>query len=160
MHPDSSTEDTLENGLYEVAFHILSSVSESDAPAELAKVTEIVSQQGGTVKSSEGPMLRGLAYDMRRSENGRNVPYSNAYFGSVVFEAPTATVAAIRLAVESLPSMLRVFVVSLSKDALLPRERKVTGRIDAEKFRTDKGAAPVAVSEGELDKSIEKMVTE
>jgi len=154
-------EEKIEQGLYEVAFHLLSTIPEGDVAGEFSKVMDIIGKHGASIKATENPALRGLSYNFEKQKDGKNIPHDSAYFGSVVFETTAEAIPEIRSAVEVLPSILRVIVIETTPEALLPRERKVSGRIEPEKFRAEKQTGtPQPISEEELDKSIEKLVTE
>lgn len=160
MHETEGNEG-VDSGLYEVGFHLVPTVSENDVAAEAARITSILEKNGATIKVSEGPMLKGLTYTMEKTSGGKISRYDNGYFGSIVFETTADLIPEIRSAVEKLPNVLRSLVIETSPEALLPRERRVAGRIEPEKFRAEKPTTPAApVSEEELDKSIEKLVTE
>lgn len=147
-------------GLYEVGFLIISTVPEEKARENLSLITDILEKNGSTVKTSEGPTLRGLAYPMSKRSQGAISHFDTAYFGSVVFEAATPAISAIQAEVDKLPDLLRFMVIKTETEALMPRERKVTGKIEPEKFRPTEKKTETPLSEEELDKTIEELVVE
>jgi ribosomal protein S6 len=148
-------------GLYEAGFLILSTTPEDKVSEEASAISEIITRNGGKVMTTEGPTLRGLAYTMTKHVSGKNIPHDTAYFGSIYFDAPATIITSIEKEIGNLPNVLRSLVIETAPEALLPRERKVMGKIEPEKFRPEKPATPVApVSEEELDKTIEELVVQ
>jgi ribosomal protein S6 len=150
-----------EYGLYEVGFLILPTVAEDAVEAEVSHINEILSKHAGAVKASERPTLRTLLYTMSKHASGKNTHFSTAYFGSVTFEATAQAIIEIKNEIEKIPTILRFLLIETVPEALMPRERKVMGKIEPEKFRPEKGATPVTpISEAELDKTIEALIAE
>lgn len=161
MQKTDSIHTEIEPSLYEVGFHILPSVEEGGAQAEMAKIKAILESYGATIKASEGPSLKKLTYEMVKVTEGKNLGFDSAFFGSIVFETTAPVISEIKTDIEKIPTMLRFILIATMPEALVPREHKVSGKIDAEKYRPEKPAIPAAqISEVELDKKIEEMVIE
>lgn len=150
-----------DSGLYEVGFHLIGTITEDAVAADFDAISNMVTKLGGSIKGSEAPTLRTLTYTITKHVGGKNLRYDTAYFGSIVFEADTDSIPSLRAEIEKLSNILRFLVIAITPEALMPRERRVMGKIDAEKFRPEKPEAAVApISEEELDKTIEQMVVE
>lgn len=163
MQKTDGHEENGEYGLYEVGFHLVPTIAEDALQGVAGQISNVLTNHAARVRSSEGPTLRGLTYQMEKHIGGRNYRYDTAYFGSIVFEAAYQAVPEIQKDLEKTPEILRFVISRTSEEALMPRERKVTGRIEPEKFRpTEKAAALSAtpISEEELDKTIEGLVVE
>ena len=156
----STGEDSGEKkSLYEIGILIVSTISEDIARSTFSGITEVLVKNGATVKSSDGPIIRELAYEMTKSEGGKIHHFTSAYFGAIIFEAENSLVPAIKNQIEKQAHVLRLLIIKTTTAALMPRERRVSGRIDPEKFRPEKSATPISpLSEAEIDKTIESLV--
>lgn len=153
-----NNESEGKNGLYELGILIVPSVSEDALRSIFSDITEIISKHG-TIKTSDNPVLRELAYEMTKTSAGKISHFTSAYFGSIIFEAENSFVPSIKNEIEKQTDVLRLLIIKTTPAALVPRERRVSGRIDSEKFRPEKPAVPPApLSEAELDKTIEALV--
>jgi ribosomal protein S6 len=161
MQKNGQSEVEADAGLYEVGFLLMGTITEDAAAADFDAVSNIVTKFGASIKASEAPALRTLTYTITKQATGKNVRFDTAYFGSIIFEAPTDSISTLRGEIEKLPNLLRALVIEIGPEALMPRERRVMGKIDAEKFRPEKSDVVVTpISEEELDKKIEQMVVE
>lgn len=161
MQKNEEQKKDTEYCLYEIAFLILPTIGDEAAQKEFSNVSAILAKHAATVKASEGPTLRGLAYEMEKKSQGKNLYYNNAYFGSVTFEVTAEAISEIKTDVEKMDSLLRVMIIETTPEALMPQERRVMGKIEPEKFRPEKSTTPkTPLSEAELDKTIEQLVVE
>jgi hypothetical protein len=98
---------------------------------------------------------------MVKAAQGKNLRFDTAFFGSIVFEATASSVFEIKTEIEKNSNILRLILVTTVLEALTPREYKVSGKIDAEKYRPEKPTTPITpISDVELDKKIEELVIE
>ena len=74
--------------IYEIGYHIISSVAEENIPAEVAKVKEYLAKENAVIISEEAPALRPLAYPIKKATGGAYKTYDKAYFGFIKFELP------------------------------------------------------------------------
>ena len=72
--------------IYEIGYHIISSVAEEQIPAEVAKVKEYLAKENAVIISEETPVLRPLAYPIKKAAGGLYKTYDKAYFGFIKFE--------------------------------------------------------------------------
>ena len=152
-----NSESEGKNGLYELGVLIVPSISEDVARSVFSDIMEILSKHGA-VKTSDNPVLRELAYEMTKTSGGKISHFTSAYFGSIIFEAENSLVGAIKNEIEKQNDVLRLLIIKTTSAALVPRERRVSGRIDSEKFKPEKLAPKAPLSEAELDKTIEALV--
>lgn len=153
-----NNESEGKNGIYEIGILIVPSVSEDAARSVFSDITEMISKHGA-VKTSDNPVLRELAYEMTKTSGGKIHHFTSAYFGSIIFQTENSLVLSIKNQIEKQTDVLRLLLIKTTPTALVPRERRVSGRIDSEKFRPEKPAVPPApLSEAELDKTIEALV--
>ncbi|MEK7505485.1 MAG: 30S ribosomal protein S6 [Patescibacteria group bacterium] len=160
MSEHNETAD--KQGLYEVGFHIASSISAEEVPGIATKVTDSVVKNGGTFVSSEEPKLRGLAYPLGKAKKGGKDFFDTAYFGHVYFRAEKETIQTIISAIGSLGEVLRFLVVEIPEEALTPRrsERRVRPEGESEGAGVEEGKVKKQLTPEELDKTIDQLVVE
>lgn len=151
-------EDRL--SVYEVGYLIVSSVAEENVPAEAEKIKKIIIDAGASVISEEMPHKEQLAYEMRRKTvSGAYEKYDEAYFGWVKFELSSSKIESVKKAVEVIPSVLRMILITTVKENTYLGKRALSMTPKAAIAVEEKKDVPVATVE-EMDKSIDDMVKE
>ena len=158
------TADQADNRIYEVGFHIVSSIPEEKLSAELTAVKDLLEKSGAIFISEDFPKLKPLSYQMTKVVGAKHLKFDTAYFGSVKFEMNPENVEFVKKAMELSETILRFLIVktvrentmSVIKPAYRPTEVKPIPGLD------NKKDAPVKspVSEAELDKTIDALVVE
>ena len=171
---ESISEDRA--SVYEISYLIAPSIPEEKVPAEADAVKKIIGDAGSSVIAEEAPHRMRLAYEMRRKTvSGSYDKYNEAYFGWIKFEVGSSAIESIKKAIEIVPSVLRMLVITtvhentyLGKRAMAVAA-EIGGRkavaAPVERVRlTDKPSAAakdaVPASVEEMDKSIDAMVKE
>lgn len=160
-----SQEDRL--SVYEIGYHIKTSIPEENVPAESQALKDIITNAGGNIIQDEGPHRQLLAYTMRtKNISGSYEKFSAAYFGWVKFEVGSSQIEGIKKAFEIKPSVLRMILISTVREntylgkrapALLTKTPTAEGESE-EKKEVKPEVAPVSIEE--MDKSIDEMVKE
>ncbi len=150
----------IEKGLYELSYLLVPNLSEEELEKDRSSIEELIKKMGGEIKTSEGPLARTLAYFMEKHSSGKNYRYDSGYFGSIVFEGVGALLKELENDLIKTPHLLRELIIAIPPEALMPRsERRVSGRIEPEKFRpAPKAAGEEKMTEAEIDKTIEELV--
>ena len=148
--------------VYEVGY-LLVSVPEELVSAEADKVKKLIADAGASIITEELPHRQRLAYTIRRKTvSGSYDKYDEAYFGWVKFEAGSSKVEAMKKAIELIPSVLRMILITTVREntylgkratAIMPK-----GVGAAPIVEDKKDAAPVSIED--MDKSIDDMVKE
>jgi ribosomal protein S6 len=154
---DTNSEN--ENVIYEIGYHLLPIVEESEVPTNSLKIKSIIEENGGMIISEEMPKMIVLAYDITRTVNSKKQKFSKAYFGWVKFEADPAKISDIKNKIESDQNMLRFLVVKTVKENTMhvpkiPMFRKENNREE----RAEEHVETPKASEEEIDKSIDELV--
>lgn len=158
-----------EGKLYEIAYHLASSIEEGKVEKEAGALEALITKAGGEVVSKEAPRFVELSYPISRRHAGKTELFTHAYFGSFAFRADKAEVTAFKKSADEMDTVIRTMVIAI--DAGLLEERKNRGMVKGERVthvvdETKEEAAvipPVVtgpLDEVALDKSIEQMVTE
>ncbi|MFA6269603.1 MAG: 30S ribosomal protein S6 [Candidatus Paceibacterota bacterium] len=150
-----------DNLVYEVAYHFLPTVEESEILTEASKIKSIIEENEGLIISEEVPKLLVLAYDISKNINSKGQKFSKAYFGWVKFEVEPVKVLDIKNKIESLPNVLRSLIVKTVKEntmsvSKIPTYKKETPKEEKGEEYVEKPKA----TEAELDKSIDELVTD
>jgi ribosomal protein S6 len=150
--------------VYEIGYLIVSSVPEEKVPESVDQIRKIVNDGGGSIIAEEMPKREDLAYTMRiKTVSGAYEKYDQAYFGWIKFEVGSNRIEAVKKALETLPFMLRMLLITTVRENTYLGKRsasplaKVQPQIE-EKVEEKKEVAPASIEE--MDKSIDAMVKE
>ena len=152
--------------IYEVGYHIVSSVSEEQIPAEVEKIKGYLAKEKAIIIGEEAPKLRPLAYSIKKAFGGSYKVFDKAYFGFIKFELPEdSDVRTIDAAMKSNESVLRYIVIKTVRENTM-YSPKITIFSDKDAkikttFKEDKivKGEKTATAE-EIDKSIDALVAE
>ena len=145
----------LEPRVYEVGYHILPIVGESDLDAEVNLIRETVVKNGGELIKEGSPRLIDLAYPMTKViENKRN-EFSRGYFGWIKFAVTPEATFEIKKALDNHANILRFIMISTVREDTIVGEIP-TATESKEKPKVDEGE----INKEELDKQIDDMVSE
>jgi len=148
--------------VYEVGFHLVPQVGDDGVAAVVEKIRKAL---GDAEIIAEGfPAKMSLAYTVERSDQGKREKFSESYFGFIKFAAPGDTIAVLEEALKT-PQVLRHLIVHTTREDLMTRPTRAVFTSDRLEGQTiaKPTVAPeksAEVSEEELDKSIESLVTE
>lgn len=134
--------------IYELGFHILPSVSESDLPEAFSKLKSVIIENGGAVISEGFPRTRSLSYPISAC--------NKAYFGWIKFEAPKENIKKIEQIIKNDSQMLRFILVKTVKENTIHYFK-----FSAEPEKDEREPVKQEVKEinqEEIDKSIEELV--
>jgi ribosomal protein S6 len=162
--------EKLEEGggqVYELGYHIVSTVAEENLPKEVESLKAIVLQDGGSLVSEGEPKLINLAYSMTKSVADVKKTFNTAYFGWLKFETKSELMPSIKKAVDANPNVLRYLLIKTVRENTL-YVPKLNVRAAA-KEEAPKAKKPVKTEETkisskkdleDIDKSIEELVIE
>ena len=171
---DTNKDDRL--AVYEIGYLVAGSVAEEKVSEEAEKVKGIITNAGSSIIVDEAPHLENLAYTMRvKTVSGSYEKYDKAYFGWVKFEVSSSIVESIKKSVELMPTILRMILLSTTKENtyLGKRASQIAATIAPKRAlgmapivgagvgalpEDTKDIAPATIEE--MDKSIDDMVKE
>ncbi|MDB5224712.1 MAG: Ribosomal protein [Candidatus Adlerbacteria bacterium] len=162
---ESFTQANDASTVYEVGYHVIPTVPEAEVATVVDAIRAVLTAQSAEIISEQVPVKTTLAYRIERAASGKVEKFTESYFGFIKFAtAPEASVA-IHKALSDKYEVLRFIIVHTTReDALAPR-RTVFASDRLEGKTIEKPVAEVVekvgeVSEAELDKSIDALVTE
>lgn len=150
-----------DNQIYEIGYHLLPNIDESEVPVQSLKIKSIIEENGGLILSEEMPKIMVLAYDICKTINSKKQKFNKAYFGWVKFEIDPSKVSDIKNKVENNPNVLRFLIIKTVKESTMhapkiPMFKKESSREEKSEERVETPKA----SEEEIDKSIDELVVD
>lgn len=154
-----------EKAVYEVGFHVVSTISEEEASKVMESVRAELKKAGSEIISESSPKKMTLAYTVERAVSGsRNEKHRETYFGWIKFEALPETIPPLQTVLRGMPEILRFLLIETVREDITAHPRKALFTSDRLEGKTieRRPAAPEKggqVSDEELDKSIEALVS-
>jgi ribosomal protein S6 len=155
-----------EGGLqvYELGYHIVSTVAEENLPKEVETLKAIVLQDGGSLVSEGEPKLINLAYSMTKSVADIKKKFNTAYFGWIKFETKSELMPSIKKAVDANPNVLRYLLIKTVRENTMYTPKlnsvKVEGKEAPKAKKSIKTDEKKASSVEDLDKTIDELIVE
>ena len=147
--------------VYELGFHLVPTILEDGVAAIALKVRAILGD--AEIINDQFPALMTLAYTIVRSNQGKREKYNEAYFGFIKFATERENLPAMQAKLTALQQVLRFIIVETVREDIMPPHRAVfsSTRLEGETIKKPEAAPEktVEVSEEELDKSIDALVT-
>ena len=164
-HQDGLVGGEKEGGkqVYELGYHIVSTVAEENLPKEVEILKAIVFQDGGSLIAEGEPKLINLAYSMTKSVADAKKKFNTAYFGWIKFETKSELMPSIKKAVDAYPNVLRYLLIKTVRENTMftPKLNIRTVEKDAPKAKKSiKTGEKKAASVEDLDKTIDELVIE
>lgn len=150
--------------VYELGYHIVSTVAEENVPAEVAKLKAVVLQDGGSLVSEGEPKLINLAYSMTKSVADIKKKFNTAYFGWLKFETKSELMPMIKKTVDQNPNVLRYILIKTVRENTMYTPKlnvRTPAKEEAPKAKKSiKTDETKATSLEDIDKSIDELVAE
>ena len=164
MSKKATVAKNSEEKIYEVGYHVISSIAEEGIPAEVEKVKAILNKEKSEIVSEETPKLRPLAYSIKKAFGGQYKTFDKAYFGWIKFVLPeSGDIKKIETAMKGSDTVLRYLIVKTIKENTM-YSPKITVFSDKEAkikpipVKEEKDAKPASIEE--IDKSIDELVSD
>jgi ribosomal protein S6 len=153
-----------EEKIYEIGYHLISSIAEENVPAEVEKIKDVLAKEKALIILEEAPKLRPLAYSIKKAFGGSYKTFDKAYFGFIKFEiSEGGDIQKVDASLKSNESILRYLVVSTVRENTM-YSPKITVFSDKESkvkitaTKVEKIEKPASIEE--IDKSIDELVEE
>lgn len=152
--------------LYEVGYHLLPTIPEGRLGEKVSLLKEMIEARGGVAFSNETPKAVELAYRMGKIIEKKRVYFTSAFFGWVAFRIVPSKVGEIKEALALSDDILRFLIVRREEgDAVIHPPTKFTRTKGVRSHRIEtlkpvKKEPAVKLSEEELDKAVQELVTE
>lgn len=150
--------------VYELGYHIVSTVAEENLPKEVETLKAVVLKDGGSLVSEGEPKLINLAYPMTKSVANIKKKFTTAYFGWLKFETKSELMPSIKKAVDENSNVLRYLLIKTVRENTMFTPKltvRAPGKEEVVKAKKSiKTSETKATSVEELDKSIDELVLE
>jgi ribosomal protein S6 len=163
---ESFTQANDEQTVYEVGYHVIPTVSEADLAGVVDSIRAVLTAQGAEIISEQAPEKLTLAYRIERAALGKVEKFTESYFGFIKFAASAEASLVISKTLSEMYEVLRFIVVHTTREDVVPPRRAAVFASDRLEGKTiEKPAEEVVekkedVSEVELDKAVDALVTE
>ncbi len=161
---EKDNSDAAENRIYELGFHIVSSIPEEKLPAEVTAIKDVLGENGVAIIAEDFPKLKHLSYTMTKIIGPKHLRFDTAYFGWVKFEMNPEAIGKVKTALERNDNLLRFIIIKTVRESTLAVVKPPVYRSEPKPILgiDKKKAAPVksSISEAELDKTIEELMVE
>lgn len=163
---EKETKEEVDNRVYELGYHIVSSIPEEKLPAEVTAIKDTLEKHGASVIAEDSPKLKNLTYTMTKVIGPKHSKYDTAYFGWIKFEMPPENVEVVKKIFERADMILRFLIIKTVRESTLAvlkpanyhsTEHKPIPGVTPKKEGDVK--SPV-MSEAELDKTIADLIVE
>ncbi len=166
MEKKEASEKKENSKIYEVGYHLVSSIAEENIPAEVSKIKENLLKEGAVIISEDNPKLRPLTYTIKKAFGGVYKKFDKAYFGFIKFELTEGDITKIDSFMKSNESVLRYLVIKTVRENTMfyPKslsfvEKEVKFKLErSEKAPKVEKAPEKPASIEEIDKSIDELV--
>lgn len=148
--------------VYELSYILLPSLAESEVPAKVSGLKDLVTSAGGAVISFEDPVLIDLAYSMTKVTPTSRTKVNSGHFGWIKFELSTEETEKIKSKLDTNAEVVRYLLVKTVKENTLLNGKM--NLVREEKSRKEDEVSDVLpdevkdVSPEEVDKSIDELV--
>jgi ribosomal protein S6 len=166
MEKKETVEAKIDGKVYEVGYHLVSSIAEENILAEVEKIKQILNKENATIISEENPKLRPLAYTIKKAFGGVYKKFDKAYFGFIKFSLTEGgDITKIDSFMKSNESILRYIVIKTVRENTMFYPKSLSFVDKEVKFKLEKSekaerevkeVKPASIEE--IDKSIDELV--
>jgi ribosomal protein S6 len=150
--------------VYEVGFHVLSTVDEPKVAAVVERLHTELGKGGADVISEQFPARTQLTYIIERAVSGKREKYRETYFGWIKFAIEREHIQAFEEVLRNTQEILRFILVETVREETAQRRAVFTSdRLEGETIKKRPAVREESrepISEEELDKSIEEALTQ
>jgi len=157
----NETKEEGNSRVYELAYLLVPTLSEEDAPVIFGNLKELILSLNGVTISDEMPKMMTLAYAMVKVIANRRNKFKTAYFGWIKFTMDSDKVLELKKNLDLDTNIVRFLILKTVKENTINTKRFVRGefayrKIKIEKSKSDEIAIPI--NKEEIDKEIDAMV--
>lgn len=149
--------------VYEVGYHIVSSVAEEGVPAQVEAIKGLLTK--AEIIAEEAPKLIDLAYTIAKQVGGIRRRYDKAYFGWVKFVLEPEAIQEVKKQLDGMENVLRFILIKTVREntlvgAKLLAAEETTKRKPLVKKEEKEVKEKKPASTEEIDKSIDELIKE
>ncbi len=154
-----------EEKIYEIGYHLISSISEENLPKEVEKIKDYLAKEKAAIISEGNASLRPLAYPIKKAFQGTYKVFDKAYFGFIKFEmGEGGDITKIDEKLKNNENVLRYIIVNTVRENTMYSPKISVFRDSENKkpivVKTEKSKTEAPASIEEIDKSIDELIGE
>ena len=160
----------IDEKVYEVGYHLISSIAEENIGAEVEKIKQALNKENAVIISEENPKLRPLTYTIKKAFDGVYKKFDKAYFGFIKFSLATegADITKIDAFMKANESVLRYIIIKTVRENTMFYPKSLSFVDKEVKFKLEKSekaekaekenvdVKPASIED--IDKSIDDLV--
>lgn len=146
-----------ENGVYELGFILVPSITEEKLPEIFGNLKAIMQDMGAMIFAEESPKMMTLSYTMEKTINNKIERFKEGWFGWVKFELASGDVAKLDAKMRLREDVIRHILISTVHENTIASKRSPTRRHGKEGGVEKDSSAP-EMSKEEIDREIEALV--
>lgn len=141
---EESVDETEEGSrVYELGYHIGSSVAEDAVSVEVETLKSILAKHGGEIISEGNPEMIDLAYTIRKRFESGYQNFDRAYFGWIKFEGAGEKLEDLKEDLDDVDSVIRYIIVKTVRENTLYGEEVMKAlKEEEEQSEEDAGEVP------------------
>jgi ribosomal protein S6 len=165
LRPEGQSQATDEKAVYEVGFHVVSSLAEGEVGAVVEKLRAVLKKAEAEIIAEGAPQKMALAYQIERPvSGGKREKHDSSYFGWIKFETAPQSISTIETFLRNTHEILRYLLIGTVREDITSQPRRAvftSDRLEGKTIekRPSQPEKKGEVSEEELDKSIEALVS-
>jgi ribosomal protein S6 len=153
--------------IYELSYILLPSLAESEIPAKVSFLKDMITSAGGELISHEDPVLIDLSYSMTKVTPTSRTKVNTGHFGWIKFELSAGECEKIKQKLEEEAVIVRYLLIKTVRENTLlngkmkfqKEEKEKKGEVSEEDSLVESGAsAEKETSPEDIDKSIDDLV--
>ena len=106
--------------VYEVGFHIATTLPEEKLPAEVTAIKDVLEKAGVEFIAEEYPKQVPLAYTIVKKTQSGTMKFDDAYFGWIKFEVSSEKIAEIKSELDANSNIVRFIIVKTVRENTMP----------------------------------------
>lgn len=151
--------------IYELSYHLLPTLSEEETLKAVEAFKSLIQKNGGSLLSDEAPKQMDLAYAMVKKQEGKNAKFDTSLFGAIKFKGETSVLEPLKEELDLSKDVLRYLIIKtvlefqpITQRVFTPVVEETAKPIRKPEVVEEKSDKPI--SEAELDKTIEELVSD
>lgn len=145
-----------ESRIYEIGYLLIPNLSSEEVADTVNSIRDLIEGVGGALISSENPKLTRLAYAMEKTKEHKKHTYEEAHFGWIKFHADAGVPLEVKGKLDTDDNVIRFIIMKTTlEDTRVPKRPPVAKKAKS----ADKEKSGEPISEVELDKAIDELVT-
>ncbi len=154
-----ASSDAHERDQYEFAFHLLPTVADGEVAGVIGELKALITTHGGEVFDEEAPQRFTLAYEIRKSVEGRSSRFTSSWFGWLRFWLTREELVKMTDEISHRTDILRNLTIRLTREEVLHPFRVFDKKQESATVVLSEADSEeaVEVSEEDLNKSLEQI---